>query len=161
MSSNIINNQCSGDSQGEYKVDRGSYPEWVRDDQSCKSTILEKVRMNEKTEFTLTFQIIIAQDYILHLTILPFAVHRPYNGTKSEDLHLHHGGLENPHVHAAHTAHCSPLLTVYASHLGFYSCHSKTETNKKYQHNSDNKAATWTSRSRWTGDGRPAKHCGD
>lgn len=66
----------------------------------------------------LTFQVIIAQDYIFHLPMLPSAVHRPDDCTQGEDLHLQLGRLEGPQLHTAQAGHLSPLLMVYLSHLG-------------------------------------------
>lgn len=67
--------------------------------------------------FLPTFQVIVAQDHVFHLAILPSAAHRPDDGTQGEKLHPHLGGLEDPQVHRTQARHLSPLLMAYLSHL--------------------------------------------
>lgn len=83
--------------------------------------------------FNSTFQVIIAQDYVLHLAILPSAAHTFYDGTQSEDLHPHLGGLEDPQVHTALAGHLSPLLMAHLSHLGPSDNQSSAEQNRTPQ----------------------------
>ena len=68
-----------------------------------------------------TFQVIVAQDYVLHLTILPSALHRPDDGTQGEHLHPHLGGLQHPQVHTALGEPLPPTLVAYLSHPGILS----------------------------------------